>query len=184
MRFTMNEYQRLAQRTSLDDDHDKMDNGVLGLIGESGEIVDLLKKHKYQSTPGTEFPYKKALEELGDVLWYIAELASGLEKPLQEIARGDFAEYEDKAVSPAKRKRQLDRVILGICDNVHSICYYSKRDEFVYVESFMRKLLISAACLAYLCGSCLREVAEGNIEKLKKRYPKGFDAKISMGRYE
>lgn len=184
MRLTIYEYQQLAQRTSPRDGHDRIDNAVLGLLGETGEIVDLLKKYKYQSMPDTQFPFQKTLEELGDVLWYVAELASGLEKPLQEIARGDFAEYEDKAASPAKRKRQLDRVILGMCDNVHSICYYSKKKEFAYVESYMRKLLISAACLAYLCGSCLREVAEGNIEKLKKRYPKGFDAKISMGRYE
>lgn len=126
-RLTMADYQRLAQRTSPNDGHDRLDNGVLGLIGESGEIADLLKKWKYQSTPGTPLPREKFLEELGDVLWYIAELATGMEKPLQEIAQGDFMKYEDAAMNPAKRKREWDRVILGLCDNAHNICYYAKK---------------------------------------------------------
>ena len=43
-RMGMNMYQEMAQRTSPDDGHDRIDNGVLGLIGETGEIVDLYKK--------------------------------------------------------------------------------------------------------------------------------------------
>ena len=183
-RFTMDDYQWLAQRTSPDDDHDRIDNAVMGLLGETGEIADLLKKYKYQSLPGTPPPYAKITEELGDVLWYAAELATGLEKSLQEIAGGDFLKYEDAAASPAKRKRQIDRVILGLCDNAHNICFFAKKDDFERVEGYMRKLLVSAACLAHICGSCLRETAEGNIEKLRRRYPAGFDAKISMGRYK
>ena len=64
----INKYQSLAQRTSPNDGHDKLDNGIMGLIGETGEIADLYKKWKYQSTPGTELPAKRLLEELGDVL--------------------------------------------------------------------------------------------------------------------
>ena len=39
----LNEYQRLAMRTSPDG-HDRIKNGCLGLIGESGEIADIIKK--------------------------------------------------------------------------------------------------------------------------------------------
>ena len=38
--MTLNEYQHLAQRTS-GPGHDRLLNGCLGLIGESGEIVDI-----------------------------------------------------------------------------------------------------------------------------------------------
>ena len=54
-RITMLEYQAQAQRTSLDD-HDRVDNGLLGLLGETGEIADLYKKQMYQSLPGTPPP--------------------------------------------------------------------------------------------------------------------------------
>ena len=59
-------------------------NGVLGLNGESGEIADILKKHLFQ---GHELDREKLIEELGDVLWYCALLAKGLDIELSEVAQ-------------------------------------------------------------------------------------------------
>ena len=45
--MTVNEYQQLAM-TTLNPDlskHDVLINGVMGLCGESGEAIDLVKKH-------------------------------------------------------------------------------------------------------------------------------------------
>ena len=45
-----NEYQKLAM-TTLNKDLSKKDvlvNGVMGLCGESGEVIDLVKKHLHQ----------------------------------------------------------------------------------------------------------------------------------------
>lgn len=87
--MTLNEYQRLAQRTSSHQlPSSKIENGVLGLCGESGEVADLLKKHKHQ---GHEFNREKMIEELGDVLWYCAELAEGLGVTLEDVAKGNIA---------------------------------------------------------------------------------------------
>lgn len=73
----LNEYQRLAMRTSPND-HDRIKNGCLGLIGESGEIVDLVKKHLFQSVPGTALPVNALINEMGDVLWYCMETITGI----------------------------------------------------------------------------------------------------------
>lgn len=59
-------------------------NGVLGLAGEAGECADLVKKHLFQ---GHELDREKLALELGDVLWYIAETASGLGMSLSEVAQ-------------------------------------------------------------------------------------------------
>ena len=59
-------------RTSPWDGHDKIDNGVLGLMGEAGELIDVYKKYMYQSGLNAELPKKQLIEELGDVLWYLA----------------------------------------------------------------------------------------------------------------
>lgn len=82
----LNEYQRLAQRTCnmSDSPEAKVENGVLGMCGEAGECADLLKKHRHQKH---EFDREKMLEEAGDVLWYIAELACGLNATLEEVAQ-------------------------------------------------------------------------------------------------
>lgn len=82
--MNMGDYQRLAQRTSATTERmDKIRNGCMGLAGEAGECIDLLKKHEYQRH---ELNVDKLAEELGDVLWYCAELAEGLGISLERIA--------------------------------------------------------------------------------------------------
>ena len=81
----LNEYQKLAQRTANDQTKwGKIENGCLGLAGEAGECCDLLKKYLFQ---GHELDEERMAEELGDVLWYCAELAAGLGLTLEEVAR-------------------------------------------------------------------------------------------------
>ena len=107
--MNMNEYQKAAERTSGDlTPFQKVRNGCYGLNGEAGECIDILKKHEFQGHP---FNSDKMLDELGDVLWYIAQTATGL-------------------------------------------------------------------------GVTLDDVAQHNIDKLKKRYPDGFDAERSVHRSE
>ena len=78
-----NEYQRRAQAFSSTASAQKVLCGVMGLAGESGECVDLVKKQLFQGhLPDKE----KLITELGDVLWYCAELAEGLGVSLSEAA--------------------------------------------------------------------------------------------------
>lgn len=50
---------------------DQILNGAIGLCGESGEVVDIIKKHFFQ---GHELDVDHLIEELGDVLYYITLL--------------------------------------------------------------------------------------------------------------
>ena len=80
-----NEYQKHAYNLiSEEGKKDMVTNGVLGLAGGSGECCDIVKKHKYQ---GHELDKEHLKDELGDVLWYIAETASGLGITLEEVAQ-------------------------------------------------------------------------------------------------
>lgn len=81
--MTINEYQRLAQRTANTGKPSlKIENGILGLCGETGEIAAVYKKYLYQ---GHELDRGHMAEELGDVCWYVAELATGLGATLEEV---------------------------------------------------------------------------------------------------
>lgn len=84
--MTINDYQLLAQRTCniTNTMMDKIENGCFGLNGEAGECIDLLKKYKFQ---GHGLLVDKMVGELGDVLWYCAELATGLGVTLEEVAQ-------------------------------------------------------------------------------------------------
>jgi NTP pyrophosphatase (non-canonical NTP hydrolase) len=82
--MTINEYQGLAM-TTLNPELDKKDvliNGVMGLCGESGEAIDIVKKHLAQ---GHELDREKLIGELGDIAWYLAETAMALDVDLETV---------------------------------------------------------------------------------------------------
>lgn len=84
-KINFNQYQKEAfDLISEDGRKDMVLNGVLGLAGESGECCDIVKKARFQ---GHELNKEHLIEELGDVMWYIAETASGLGVTLEEVAQ-------------------------------------------------------------------------------------------------
>jgi len=61
---------------------------VLGLTGESGELADKVKKIlRDKRGDFTEEERVAILKELGDVLWYIAEVSLYLDMPMSELAK-------------------------------------------------------------------------------------------------
>ena len=72
--MTPNEYQAQAMRwlNPALSEKDTLINGVMGLCGESGEVIDLVKKHLSQGHP---LDREAVAGELGDVAWYLAETA-------------------------------------------------------------------------------------------------------------
>ena len=82
--MNINEYQKEAM-TLLNPDIPQREvllNALMGLCGESGEAIDLLKKHLFQ---GHALDREKMIKELGDVAWYLAEAATGLGVDLSEV---------------------------------------------------------------------------------------------------
>ena len=63
-------------------------NWAMGLAGEAGEAVDLLKKHVYHGHPLDPLVVEK---ELGDVLWYVAALCVELDLSLSEVMEANVA---------------------------------------------------------------------------------------------
>mgnify|MGYP001149629889 CR=1 FL=1 len=105
--MNFNEYQKLAQRTSNSKTPSgKIENGCLGLAGESGECCDLLKKYLFQ---GHELENQRLTEELGDVLWYAAELASGLGMTLSDIAEANIKKLKSRYPDGFDVSRSLNR---------------------------------------------------------------------------
>ena len=179
--ITLRDYHRLAMRTSPRDGHDKIDNGMLGLIGETGELVDILKKKKYQSGPDAPWPRDQIIEELGDALWYLEELADGLDSSMELISGMAFEDLD--IMTMGIRQPDIEKAILNLSTHAHNIRKAVRRKDSKTRDIQMRRMLHAAAYLARMMCIPIEKVARKNIEKLMRRYPDGFSAEISMARY-
>lgn len=88
--ITLDEYQKFASRTINNDnvrvDNDRLLEACMGLCGESGECIDILKKATCQ---GHDFDEGHFIEELGDVLWYVSLAATACGVNLSDVAMGN-----------------------------------------------------------------------------------------------
>ena len=86
----LNDYQTAAARTIDDTSYSPEQLAIftLGLCGESGEVAELVKKRLGHGHP---LDRDRVVKELGDVLWYVAALATLLRVPLAEVAEQNIA---------------------------------------------------------------------------------------------
>ena len=106
--MTANEYQKLAMTTLNPDlsQRDVLINGVMGLCGESGEAIDIVKKHLHQGHP---LDREKLIKELGDIAWYLAETAYALGIPLEEVLRGNIEKLQKRYPEGFEKERSIKR---------------------------------------------------------------------------
>lgn len=106
--LTVQEYQTLAM-TTLNPALNKKDvliNGVMGLCGESGEAIDIVKKWLAQ---GHELDKEKLAKELGDIAWYLAETAYALDISLEEIFRANIEKLKKRYPEGFDTEKSLHR---------------------------------------------------------------------------
>ena len=72
---------------------DVLINGVMGLCGESGEAIDIVKKWLAQ---GHELDREKLAKELGDICWYLAETATALDLDLEDIMAANIEKLKQR----------------------------------------------------------------------------------------
>lgn len=86
----LGEYQIKAHNTATVDD---VDVYSLGLIGEAGSVASAIKKFK-RDAPAVQQLKRAIAEELGDTLWYLAEIATRFDLKLEDIAAENIAKTE------------------------------------------------------------------------------------------
>jgi len=102
MRF--DEYQEEAKKTAIYPDQYRVVYPALGLAGEAGEVAEKVKKHIRDGVLNVE----ELKKEIGDVLWYLAAIASDLDLTLNDVAEANLQKL---------RSRQTRGVISGNGDN-------------------------------------------------------------------
>ena len=106
--MTINEYQKLAMTTLNPalSEKDVLINGVMGLCGESGEAIDIVKKWLAQ---GHELDKEKLAKELGDICWYLAETATALGCSLEDIMTANIEKLRKRYPEGFDSERSIHR---------------------------------------------------------------------------
>ena len=101
----INEYQKLAMRTRNPKltKIEMLSNGVMGLCGESGEVIEHVKKHLYH---GKDLNVEEIKKELGDVCWYLAEIAEALDLELADIMESNIEKLKQRYPEGFKTRKE------------------------------------------------------------------------------
>ena len=108
--MTFQEYQEQSRKTAIyPDKGNNFIYPVLGLAGEAGEVAEKIKKAiRDDGGKITDLKKTEITKELGDVLWYVAQIATEIGLSLDDVAKTNL----EKLFS------RLDRgVIQGSGDN-------------------------------------------------------------------
>lgn len=82
-------------------------NMCMGLAGETGETVDIFKKHIYQ---GKDLDINDVIEEIGDILWYIANLCNVNKITMKECMESNVEKLRKRYPNGFSIKDALERV--------------------------------------------------------------------------
>lgn len=85
----LREYQEKSKRTmNMDlEKREALSNMIFGITGETGEVVDLFKKHLFQ---GHDLDIQHLKEELGDVMFYMVNLCNLIGVQMEDVIEGNY----------------------------------------------------------------------------------------------
>lgn len=116
--MTFDEYQKEAEKTSGSRNFSggfetvwgekRLMVACLGLTGEAGEVVDEVKK---VVAHGHQYDRSKLVKELGDVLWYAAELASSIGVSLDEVATVNVEKLRKRYGDSFSKEASINRTV-------------------------------------------------------------------------
>lgn len=179
----LKEYQTAARTTAiyLESESATMIYPALGLVGECGEVAEKIKK-LIRDDDGEMSPERKDAikKELGDVMWYCANVCCDTDHDLRMI-------YKMRCASITHRIRGLTLPRMVLLMNRHASlaaqllekwCYtynqrLTERDRFTELPSHMTHIVTCVEEMSIRCGFTIEEVCAANIDKLFSRLKRG-----------
>lgn len=162
--LTANDFQRAAMRTASGMDYDGSGenalllNGVMGLNGEAGECIDIMKKHIFQ---GHELNREHMIEELGDVAWYLAVCCEGLGVTLEQVMRGNIEKLMKRYPEGFDKARSINRQNDADCtENEREDEENAAVSEKVHKKTYLEDFLENSPTLTaedVIIGLCVKE---------------------------
>jgi NTP pyrophosphatase (non-canonical NTP hydrolase) len=83
--------QRLDELTNSGLNVNRILTGAVGLSAESGEFMEIVKKMIFQGKPFNADNREHMITELGDVMWYVAQVCIALNISIDEVVQKNVA---------------------------------------------------------------------------------------------
>lgn len=102
------EYQEKAGRTRnvRIGEHAEAINYGLGMVCEAGEVGDLLKKWAFHNH---DFDRDEVIKEIGDTMWYMANLCTVFDISMEEVAKKNIAKLKKRYPDGFKEEDSINR---------------------------------------------------------------------------
>lgn len=170
-------YQGRAAKTSFHEPvqgGDAITTSLLGLIGEVGEVVTELKKHSREGAAYIAFP-DRLTEEVGDVLWYAADLAThrGIRLAgLDAVSTGPVrssntqeGEWIRVALSLAEHAARISRSYESLLAGRQASRHFD-----IGLSESLAGIVMDLRRLTRMHGLSIADVAAANIRKVHDRW--------------
>lgn len=178
----LDEYQSRAIRTDRTRTGAGLDLAVLGLFGETGSLLSETKKKQRDARSYLGYE-ASVVEEMGDVLWYMAAVAGHAGLRLSEIAGRRMGEDASPTFAALQPQRSLplevptaafERTLLRLAGDVGRLAALAGRGDLA-AEPALPNLLVSVfdalAAAADEAGVTLEQAAVRNLAKAEDRWP-------------
>jgi len=177
------DYQKAALRTLYPDltTNERIGLCGLGLTGETGEVADLLKKHRYHRN-GKPFDTAKLKDELGDVMWYFFVLLDTVGLTFEQVVETIKLEQTIAFGLDARSRLSfcglelaghLGRVAERLCSALYKNIPLDTNELKERLANALRYFLVLLDTL----GITFEEVLQTNANKLEARHANGFNAR-------
>jgi len=169
--MTWNEYKKEAERTFAYHKYGSIVDQLHCAIGIVTEIEEL--KYAWKGVQEGSSPYIEpdtsmkninAREELGDILWYIANLERLIETP----------EYDFNLKGVTYPLEILDSSAANLLDIYKKALYYNRIVKYADVTNLIYMIRTAADSLCYSNKWITEDIMDNNINKLRIRFPEKF----------
>lgn len=108
-RNSFDDYQLLARYTANKDrpQNERILNWTLGISGEAGEVADIIKKAEFH---GHVLDKDEIIKEIGDILWYLSNLAYELDEWLGDVADKNIEKLRKRYPEGFSKERSVNRL--------------------------------------------------------------------------
>ncbi|MED5524579.1 MAG: nucleoside triphosphate pyrophosphohydrolase family protein [Pseudomonadota bacterium] len=190
--ITLHRFQRIAKTTDSISSSG-LEVPILGLFGEVGSLVSVLKKKHRKDSLDYKFYDPAISEELGDVIWYISCICSRAEIQLSAVgwsASGNinswdrlhenkkevlFTSIQRDVVSYSDKFHSIEEVIISIAGRVGKLLNEYRVDGFDHnsasLASHLIDILRDVASASIKSGLSLDLAVRDNIKKILSRWP-------------
>lgn len=160
----------------------KILHAIMGMNGEAGECVDILKKHMFQ---GHELDEEHLLNELGDVCWYTMLFIVELGIDPKFIFEYDGRLLHNEDILEVNMDKGISYILVlnktcGLSIDLLKNEYYKLSVSSAL--TMVRDILYNIRRAANSFDKTLEDIFDINYAKIKQRYPDGFSPELSIDR--